>query len=92
MMRMLFCMRTTLNVDDDLYRQVKASAAASGQTVTSFVEEAMRLLLLRHQQAQSGQGEPFVIEPFRPPTGRGGVLPGVDLTNDAALEDLMDGL
>ena len=85
---MLFCMRTTLNVDDDLYRAVKASAAASGQTVTSFVEEAMRLLLLRHEQARSEERKPYVIEPY----GSGGTFPGVDLTNNAALEDLMDGL
>ena len=89
---MLFCMRTTLNLDDDLYREVKATAAASGQTVTSLVEEALRLLLLRHEQVLAADREPFVIEPFRPPPGRGGVLPGVDLTNNAALEDLMDGL
>jgi hypothetical protein len=88
---MLFCMRTTLNLDDDLYREVKATAAASGQTVTSFVEEAMRLLLLRHEQA-SATSDVYRPDAFEPPPGRGGVRPGVDLTNNAALEDLMHGL
>ena len=89
---MLFCMRTTLNVDDDLYREVKATAAASGQTVTSFVEEAMRLLLLRHRESLRGERRSYVPDAYRPDPTRSGVLPGVDLTDNAALEDLMDGL
>ena len=90
---MFFCMRTTLNLDDDLYREVKATAAASGQTVTSFVEEAMRLMLRRHRESHQGEERPrYVPDAYRPDPKRSGVLPGVDLTDNAALEDLMDGL
>src|SRR5665647_3057257 len=39
---MLICMRTTLMLPDDLYRQVKRAAAEGDRTVTSFVEEALR--------------------------------------------------
>lgn len=35
----------TLNIDDDLLRAVKSTAAARGMTLTSLVEEALRLSL-----------------------------------------------
>jgi hypothetical protein len=42
---MLVCMRTTLNLPDGLMTQAKEHAAASGQTLTSLVEEGLRLVL-----------------------------------------------
>jgi hypothetical protein len=45
---MLICMRTTLNLPDGLVMQAKAHAAASGQTLTSLVEEGLRLVLEQH--------------------------------------------
>lgn len=33
---------TTLTVDDELYQQTKAVAAAQGKTVEEFVDEALR--------------------------------------------------
>lgn len=83
---MLFCMRTTLIVDDDLYREAKTTAAASGQTVTSLVEEALRELLARRRAALAGD-----LDAALPPAvGEGGLLPGVDLTDSSALADVMD--
>lgn len=38
-------MRTTLVIDDVLYRQVKAKAALEGRNVTELVEEGMRAIL-----------------------------------------------
>ncbi|MDR1189199.1 MAG: hypothetical protein LBK95_17410 [Bifidobacteriaceae bacterium] len=38
-------MRTTLNLPDELYRQVKHSAVDQGRTVTSLVEEALAQLV-----------------------------------------------
>jgi hypothetical protein len=38
-------MRTTLDIDDDLYQQAKVEAARSGRTVTSLVEDALRSLV-----------------------------------------------
>lgn len=84
---MLIRMRTTILLPDDLYREVKVTAAASDRTVTSFIEEALREALARHAQARSADRRRFLIEPF----GDGGVLPGVDLTDGAALLDVMEG-
>ncbi len=38
-------MQTTLRIDDNLYRDVKAKAALEGMTVTRFLEEGLRMRL-----------------------------------------------
>lgn len=76
-------MRTTLNIDDDLYREVKATAARRGCSVTSLVEESLRVALARHLD----RGE---VRPLRVSQQTGGTLPGVDLHDNSALVDLMD--
>lgn len=35
-------MQTTLRIDDEVYRSAKAEAAARGETLTRFIEEALR--------------------------------------------------
>ena len=82
---MLICMRTTLHLPDDLYRAVKQTAAVGGQTMTSFVEEALRDALRRHRQGDVAD------VPLPPAVGTGGLLPGVDLADSAGLLDLLDG-
>ena len=84
---MLSYMRTTILLSDTLYRETKAAAMASGRTVTSLIEDALRERLARRA--------PTVKRPrrVRLPVYRGkrGVRPGVDLDNSAALLDVMDG-
>lgn len=81
---MLAHMRTTVILPDELYRQVKARARSEDRTVTSFMEDALRRELERRAD---GAHPPFVVDAF---LGRGGALPGVDLSDGAALQDLMD--
>lgn len=81
-------MRTTLNIDDDLYRQVKSAAALRGCSVTSLVEEAMRLVL--------AQGSTTRELPPMPVSHRSaGLTPefvdsGVDLDDTSALLEYLD--
>lgn len=76
-------MRTTVSIDDDLLRQAKVRAAEEGRTLSDIVNESLRERFVRRA----------AVEPWKPVTFRGnGVRPGVDLTNNAALLDLMDGL
>lgn len=82
---MLIYVRTTLLLPDDLYREVKSTAAASGETMTSFVEEALREALRRRARAGHAAVD-FVVAP----TGSGGLQPGVELDDSAALLDVMD--
>lgn len=81
---MLQCMRTTVRLPDHLLAEAKQFAAASGQSLTAVIESALLALLNRRSSAET---EP----PVRLTTyGRGGLQPGVDLDDSAALLDLMD--
>lgn len=81
---MLGHMRTTIRLPDDLYRRVRVRAAGDGRTVTSFIEEALRAALARHEEQP--EHAPYRVTPIE---GRG-LHPGVDLDDTAALLDLMD--
>ena len=77
-------MRTTIRLPDDLYTRVRVTAAQEGETVTSFLEEALRAALARHEQPPPRLR--YQVAPFH----GDGVQPGVDLDDNAALVDLMD--
>ena len=80
---MLWCMRTTINIDDDLLAEARQVAARTGRSLTAVVEDALRESLhRRHLPARRA------VE--LPTFGEGGVQPGVDLDDSAALLDLMD--
>ena len=76
-------MRTTIKIDEDLYRRAKARSAQTGRTVSDVIEDAVRESLRPRRRDQA------VIPPL-PIFGGGGVLPGVDLADNAGLRDLMD--
>ncbi len=78
-------MRTTLALDDDLYREAKKAAVDSGTTVTALIEAALRESLRRRHAGPSRRKR------SRLPTFRGrGLMPGVDLDDSASLLDLME--
>ena len=79
----VLAVRTTVRLDDDLYREVKARAAREGRTVASVLEDAVRVGLRRPAEADT---KPFVPLTF----GSGGLMPGVDLSNNASLSELLD--
>lgn len=83
---MLLCMRTSIVVEDGLFRAAKEAAAQTGRTFTSLVDEGLRRVLAARESR--------IAEPLDDlPTHRGaGVREGVDLTNNAAVADVMDGL
>ena len=81
------CMRTTLILPDDLYREVKRTAAATDRTMTAFVEEALRAALARQHSTGPKDTKRYRVGA----TGVGGLQPGVDLTDTAALLDVMAG-
>ncbi len=79
-------MRTTVRLNDALFRQARAEAARRGETLTALIEKGLRLLLARA----------YVVEDrarVELPVCRagGGTLPGVDLDDSDALLDLMEG-
>jgi hypothetical protein len=77
-------MRTTVRLDDKLLAEAKKLAIDTGRTFTQVIEDALRMALA--QQKERKRAKPVKLHTF---TGKG-VQPGVDLSNNAALSDLMD--
>ncbi|MGH3905181.1 MAG: hypothetical protein ACRDTE_13480 [Pseudonocardiaceae bacterium] len=75
-------MRTTLNLPDGLVAQAKIRAAESGRTLTSLVEEGLRLVLEQ-------QDIPVAPEPL-PAYGQPGGRILVDLTDRDAVWAVLD--
>ncbi len=77
-------MRTTVRIDEELYRAVKERAARAGRTVGEIIEDAIRRSITTQDR------EPDAQLPRLPAYGGSGVMPGVDLSSNAALRGLMD--
>jgi hypothetical protein len=76
-------MRTTVSIDDEVLRVAKRRAADEGRTLGELITEALRERLTRRP--------PSVRDRYAAVTwGEGGTLPGVDITNNAGLRDVMD--
>ena len=79
-------MRTTLRLDDELYRQAKARAAALGISLTKFLEDAIRERL--HAPLPAPRRKRLCL-PVSSATG--GLAPGFSTLEDAvAAADLAD--
>lgn len=79
---MLWCMRTTIRLNEDLLTAVKIEAARTRRTMTSVIEEALRMSLVRRPVSDRSR---ITLPVFK---GRG-LQPGVDLDDTASLLDLM---
>ena len=75
-----------MRLDDDLMRAVKRHALESGTTVTSVIAESLRERLQRHRARASNPPAPLSLVT----AGEGGLRPGVDLDDSAALIELME--
>lgn len=79
-------MRTTVRLNDALLKAAKQYALERGQSLTGLIEEALREKLARQEREVKRK-------PFKLITHKGGGLqPGVDLDDNSALLDLMDGI
>lgn len=81
---MLLCMRTTIDIADELFRKAKTRAADDQVSLRDVVEAALRSYLDR-RPASTG----YRLQ-WRSTKGR--LLPGVDIDDRDSLFDLMDGL
>lgn len=81
---MLRCMRTTLDIGDELLRRAKKKAADEGIPLREVVEAALREYL-------SGRPKKTGYK-LRWTPDKGEILPGVDLDDRDSLWDIMDGL
>jgi hypothetical protein len=77
--------RTTVRLPEDLLIRAKQKAAAEKRTLTSLIEEGLRTILAAPRQAKTAKR----VLP-RVSVARGGLVPGVDLTNLSTLQDAED--
>lgn len=75
-------MRTTLDLDGTLMREARKRAAEENRTLTSLIEEAVRLLLTRKRERGPHQ--------LRWVTKRGAARPPIDVSDRTALYDRME--
>ena len=75
-------MKTTIRLDDDLYAEVKQLAVRSGKTLSSLIEDSLRVTLARNQAIERS---PLNLHTF----SGNGLFPGVHLDRSEALLDLM---
>jgi hypothetical protein len=77
--------RTTIRLDDRLLADAKELAARTGRTLTSVIEEALRRLLSPGPGMSRSRRVRLPVSKVA-----GGLQPGVDLDDSAALLDLME--
>lgn len=81
---MLLCMRTTIELDDRVFRELKRQAAAKGITLRQVVNELLRRALDRPEPRPKYRFD-WKVDPC------GAIQPGVRLNDRESLFDLMDG-
>ena len=77
--------RTTVRLPEDLVRRAKRKAAAEGRSLTALIEDGLRHIL-------NERGTPGRQRRVLPPvsSAKGGLMPGIDLADSAALQELDD--
>lgn len=77
-------MRTTVRLDAQLLAEARKFAFETGRTLTRLIEEALREKIARRPTRMPARKISL------PSYGTGGLQPGVDLDDSAALLDHMD--
>lgn len=80
-------MRTTVRLNESLMKQVKSYATQHNQTLTKTIEDALREKLAR--QAETPRRKPYRAKVYQGEAH--GLQAGVDLSDNSALLDLMEG-
>jgi hypothetical protein len=77
--------RTTVRLPDDLLRRAKRKAVAEGRSLTALIEDGLRRVLNERPSA----GKAKRVRP-RISTATGGLMPGINLDESAALQEIED--
>lgn len=81
---MLICMRTTVDLPDDLLRRARIAAAREGTTLTQLLADGLGLRL------SSGRDKPRRARELPVSEAGGGLQSWVDATSNASLLDAAD--
>lgn len=77
--------RTTVRLPEDLVRRAKKKALAEGRSLTALIEDGLRKVLA---EAMPPARRKRLLPPVS--SAKGGVMPGIDLDDSAALQELED--
>jgi hypothetical protein len=77
--------RTTVRLPKELLTRAKRKAAAEGRTLTSLIEDGLRLVVGGKRKGPEGKR---VLPRFSSESGP--PFPGIDISNSAALQEMED--
>jgi hypothetical protein len=77
--------RTTVRLPENLLDRAKRKAVAEGRTLTSLIEDGLRLMVAAGRKSAKGKR---VLPPVSKATG--GPMPGIDLTDVSSLQEIED--
>jgi len=77
--------RTTVRLPKELLSRAKRKALAEDRTLTSLIEEGLRLVVSDGRKALRRKNGPIPLS-----TATGGPLPGIDISDSAALQEMED--
>jgi hypothetical protein len=77
--------RTTIRLPEDLLGRAKRKAAAEGRTLTSVIEEGLRLVTAGNRKSAKGKRRLPRVS-----TATGGPMPGIELTHVSSLQETED--
>jgi hypothetical protein len=77
--------RTTVRLPEELLRRARRKAVAEGRTLTALIEDGLRRVV---SEKKTDANPERVLPPVARETG--GLLPGIDLNNSAALQEMDD--
>jgi hypothetical protein len=76
--------RTTVRLPEDLIRRAKRKAATDGKSLTELIEDGLRIVV-RDSSRKPGRRVPPPVS-----SASGGLMPGIDLNDSAALQEIED--
>jgi hypothetical protein len=77
--------RTTVRLPEDLLHRAKRKAAAEGRTLTSLIEDGLRLIVTEKQKIpKTKRALPRISK------ATGGAMPGIEFTDSAMLQEIDD--
>jgi hypothetical protein len=77
--------RTTVRLPEDLLNRAKRKAALENRTLTSLIEEGLRMVVNENRKIEKRK----TVMP-RVSKASGGLMPGIDLTNPWTLQEADD--
>jgi hypothetical protein len=77
--------RTTVRLPEELLRRAKRKAADEGRTLTSLIEDGLRLVVSDSRQKPRPKPGPIPVS-----EATGGLMPGVDITKFSDIQAMDD--